>query len=271
MSEETIALITMYALRGIGALVGLWAAITLSRWAGRAVTKQLSRSGRLDETISRFAGKAVRAVLLVLALLAVLSLVGIPTASFVAVIGAAGLAIGLAMEGTLSNFAAGLMLLVFRPFNVGDVINAAGVTGKVDEIGIFTTTVDTPDNRRLVVPNGAVFGSTIENATYHDRRRVDVSLGVAYSADLDATRAVLEAVATANPKVLTEPAPVVVLTGLGDSSVNWVIRAWVLTPDYWAVLEELLRAVKYALDDAGIGIPYPTMDVNLVGAAKAAA
>jgi small conductance mechanosensitive channel len=156
------------------------------------------------------------------------------------------------------------MLLVFRPFRVGDVIIVAGHTGKVDEIGLFVTTLDTPDNRRLLLPNSAIFGATIENVTHHATRRADISIGVAYGADLDETRRVLSECVREVSGVLEEPAPVVVLSGLADSSVNWSVRLWCQTTDYFAVLEGGTRAVKRALDQAGIGIPYPTMDVNFV-------
>jgi small conductance mechanosensitive channel len=194
---------------------------------------------------------------------------------FAAVIGASALAVGLAFQGSLSNFAAGVMLLVFRPFKVGDVVNVAGQTGKIDEIGLFTTTMDTADNRRLILPNGSVFGAVIENISYHDTRRLDVAVGSEYPADLDRTREVLLRAARSLPTVLADPEPAAVLLELGDSSINWSVRVWVNAADYWPTRDALTRAVKLALDEAGIGIPFPQMDVHLdapvAGAAAAGA
>jgi small conductance mechanosensitive channel len=160
------------------------------------------------------------------------------------------------------------MLLIFRPFRVGDVVSVAGITGKVVEIDLFTTQFDTPDNRRLVVPNGAIFGSTIENVTFHPTRRVDVDVGTDYGADLRATRTVLEEVATATEGVLEEPAPQVYLKSLGASSIDWAVRVWTETSEYWAVRERITQRVKEALDAAEIGIPFPQMDIHVDGVAN---
>ncbi len=200
------------------------------------------------------------------ALLGALSLLGISVASFAAVVAAAGFAIGLAFQGTLSNFAAGVLLLVFRPFTVGDVINAAGVTAKVNQIDLFTTTLDTFDYRRIIVPNSQIAGDTIENVTHHDVRRCDVEVGVSYTAPLDETRAALTAAAEALGDQIVQGegrGTQVVLTGLGDSAVTWVVRAWVRSDDFWRAKEQLIGDVKRRLDDAGIGIPFPQMDVHL--------
>jgi small conductance mechanosensitive channel len=200
-----------------------------------------------------------------MALLAALGMFGIRTTSFAAVIGAASLAIGLAFQGTLSNIASGVMLLIFRPFTVDDVINAAGITGKVIEIGLFTTAFDTLDNRRIFVPNALIFGGTIENVTFHEKRRVDVSVGTDYGADLDEVRAVLDAAVATVQGILDDPEPQVYLVELGGSSIDWSVRVWCVTDDYWEVRERTTRAVKIALDTASIGIPFPQMDVHLDG------
>jgi len=177
-----------------------------------------------------------------------LSTFGIQTTSFAAIIGAAGLAIGLAFQGTLSNFASGAMLLLFRPFKVGDVVNVAGHTGTVFEIDLFSTTLDTPDNRRIILPNSKVYGTTIENKSYHATRRVDVSVVVDYSADIDRVREVLSEVASDVVNVLEEPAPQVVLMKLNASSADWTVRLWVKTEDYGTVRQEALRSVRLKLD-----------------------
>ncbi|MBL4698260.1 MAG: mechanosensitive ion channel family protein, partial [Phycisphaerales bacterium] len=196
---------------------------------------------------------------------AILGTLGIEVTSFAAILAAVGFAIGMAMSGMLGNIAAGVMLLFFRPFKVGDVANAGGTTGKVIEIGLFTTTFDTPDNRRIIVPNGAIFGGTIENVSFHDTRRVDVEVGTDYGADIDKTREILMATAKACENVLPDPGPGIVLAGLGGSSIDWSIRVWVNAADYWGVKDQLTRDVKYALDNADIGIPYPQMDVHIDG------
>jgi small conductance mechanosensitive channel len=245
----------------IGLIIGLW---LLAGWVRRLVISSLNRT-RFDVTLTKFFGNMTRYAILVMGFLAILSYFGIQTTSFAAVIGAAGLAIGLAFQGTLSNFAAGMMLLAFRPFKVGDVVSVAGVTGKVDEIELFVTKFDTPDNRRIIVPNSSIFGSTIENVTFHSRRRCDVEVGTDYGADLAEVRRVLEAAAAGVEGRLEDPPPQVVLVNLGDSSINWQVRVWCNTPDFFAVKERTTHDVKNALDAAEIGIPFPQMDVHVDG------
>lgn len=253
------------ALNLLGALLLLVVTIVAAGWAQRAVSRNLDRE-TLDATLTRFAAKAARYTVLILGGLAILSVFGISVASFAAILAAGAFAVGLALQGTLGHFAAGTMLLIFRPFKVGDFISVAGISGTVVEIELFTTLLDTPDNRRIVVPNGEIFGSTIENLTFHPTRRVDVSVGTDYSADLQETRAILEGVAGSSASVLQDPAPQVYLDELAGSSINWVVRVWAATPDYWAVRERVTHEVKDALDRAEIGIPFPQMDVHLDGA-----
>lgn len=256
-------LIVDYATRVGGVIVLLFIANWFSKWVGRTVEKRLG-GRKFDPTLTRFFSSFARQAIMLLAVLACLGVFGVETTSFAAVIAAMGLAVGLAFQGSLSNFAAGVMLLVFRPFKVGDVVKAAGVTGKIIEIELFTTRMDTPDNRRLILPNSAVFGGTIENVTFHETRRVDLTVGCDYNADLRQSRALLQKVVAELEGALQDPAPAVVLVNLGDSSVDWAVRVWCKTGDYFAVLERLTEAVKDALDGAKIGIPYPTMDVNIV-------
>ena len=251
-----------YGMHIAGALLLLFIAWIISGGISR-IARAGMRRAKIDETLTRFVEKTVGWVVLLLAILMCLSLFGFETTSFAAVIGAAGLAIGLAFQGTLSNFAAGVMLLVFRPFSVGDVVNAGGTMGKVDAIGIFTTTIDTFDNRRFIVPNSEVFGSTIENVTFHPKRRADVNVGVAYDADIDRTRQVLEDAVAGIEGKLDDPEPLIMLTGLGASSVDWLVCVWANRDDYLAVKQGTIRAVKMALDAADIGIPFPQMDVHL--------
>ncbi len=262
VSDRALRLIETYAVPAVAALVMLIVAFIVAGWAGALVRRGCERS-KVDIMLARFLGKITRWVVLILALLSILSYFGVQTTGFAAVIGGGALAVGLAFQGTLSNFAAGVMLLVFRPFKVEDVVTIAGETGKVFEIDLISTTLDTPDNRRIIVPNGSIFGSTIQNITHHDTRRVDVAVGVEYPADMDRTRQVLTEAVQGIEGVLCEPEPVIYLAELADSSVNWAVRVWSATDDYWAVRERLTRAVKLALDQADIGIPFPQMDVHL--------
>lgn len=244
------------------AIVLIVVVVFVAGWLGR-VTSGIAKRARIEVTLARFFGHVVRYGVLVLGGLAILDTFGVKTTSFAAVVAAVGFSIGMAMSGTLSNVASGVMLLVFRPFKVGDSIAAGGVTGKVEELGLFFTTFDTPDNRRIVVPNSSIFGGTIENITFHSKRRVEVNVGTAYSADVDHAREVLMRAATNVHGRIAEEAPIVYLSELGQSSVNWAVRVWALTPDFWAVRERLTRDIKVALDGAGIGIPFPQMDVHL--------
>ena len=260
--EEVILALTRFGLKLIGVLVVIFGAWFVARWAKKAVGKSLGKT-KLDLTLIKFFSNMAGWTILVLAVLAALGLFGIQTTSFAALIAAAGLAIGLAFQGTLSNFAAGVMLLTFRPFKVGDSVKIAGEVGKIDEIDLFMTRLDTFDNRRIVIPNSKIFGDKIETMTFHPIRRADVLVGTAYGADLDQTRAVLLAAATATEGGLAEPEPQIVLAGFGASSVDWEVRLWCPTPDFLAVKQALMRSTKQHLDAAGIEIPFPQVDVHL--------
>jgi small conductance mechanosensitive channel len=263
-AQKSGELFTRYGIPAITVLVVLVVSYFVAAFLARVCSVPIR--ARVDETLGRFVGKLVFYLIMVSAVLGVLQYFGIGVTSFAAVIAAAGFAIGLAFQGTLSNFSAGVMLLVFRPFKVGDVINAAGITAKVDEIDLFTTTFDTPDNRRIIVPNSAIAGGTIENISHHQDRRVDVAVGADYSADLQRTRDALTAAAEAKREFLVEGEGrgyQIALVDLGDSAVNWVVRFWTKAADYWTVKEQLTAAVKEQLDAARIGIPYPQMDVHV--------
>lgn len=255
---------TRFGLRAIGALVLLLVAWIVAGMLGRLVSGSLIRA-KLDAIVAAYIGKLVHWLIVLLAVLGSLAIFGVDTTAFAAVIGAAGLAIGLAFQGTLGNFAAGIMLLAFRPYKAGDVIEVAGELGKAITIDLFSTSVDTFDNRRLTIPNGAIFGTTIENYTYHPHRRAEVKVGVSYDADIDQTREVLERALQGVPDRLDDPAPSVSLMELGASSVDWTLWIWATHDNWWAVRQATVRAVKLALDEAGLGIPYPQMDVHLDG------
>ena len=216
LNERSWQLINNYGVPVIAVLIIVFVAFVVAGWVSRIVRTSCDRA-RIEETLSKFFGKLARWAVLLVAALVCLSKFGIETASFAVVLGAAGLAVGLAFQGTLSSFAAGVMLLIFRPFKVGDVVEVAGQKGKVYEIDLFTTSLDTPDNRRLILPNSVVFGATIENVTHHEIRRADVAVGVDYSADVDQTRAVLEKAAAGTPGRVEDRDPQIVLSDLGDS------------------------------------------------------
>jgi small conductance mechanosensitive channel len=267
LNPATLSLVTQYGVRVVGAILFLFGAWIFAGWIRSLVRKSLERA-RFDVTLTKFFSNIARYAVLVLALLSCLGVFGVNVTSFAAVLAAAGFAIGLAFQNSLSNFSAGVMLLTFRPFKVGDVVNVAGHTGIIDEIELFTTYMDTFDNRRIIIPNSQVFDSTIENISYHDTRRVDVSVGTDYGADLDQTREVLEGVANAVEAKLPEKDIQVALLELGDSAISWQVRVWVKASDWWPTKEMLTRNVKVALDEAGIGIPFPQMDVHLDGVLK---
>ena len=260
--ETLKTLILEHAFSVIGVLVFLFVANLVSHWAARLTRRAMDRRG-VDKALVKFLPKLVRILILIMSVIGALGVFGVETTSFAAVLASAGLAIGLAFQGSLSNFAAGVMLLIFRPFKVGDVVKVAGEIGTVDAIDVFTTTMDTADNRRIIIPNGAVFGSVIENRTFHDKRRVDVPVGIDYGADLDKAREVLEEAARAVPGRLEDEPIQVILLSLGGSSVDWQVRVWAKTSEYWGVLDAGTRQVKQALDAAGIGIPFPQLDVHL--------
>ncbi len=247
-------------------IVAYFAARLASRWVATAMCS------RLDQTLGKFAGKFTFYTIFMVTGLAILQTVGISVTSFAAVLAAAGFAIGLAFQGTLSNVASGVLLLVFRPFKVGDLVSAAGITGRVNEIDLFTTTLDTADNRRLIVPNSSIAGTPIENFTFHPHRRVDVNIGVTYSASLEETRTILTACAESMSDVIVageDRGYQVVLSNLGDSSVNWTVRLWTTTDNFFAVREALTAEIKQRLDAGGIDIPFPQMQMHLSEAASA--
>lgn len=246
----------------LGVVILMVVAWILAGWA-RATTRRALLKTKFDPTLGKFFSNMLRWAILVLAVVTSMQFFGITATSFAAVIGAVTLAIGLGFQNSLSNLAAGVMLLVFRPFRVGDFVNIAGQLGTVNEIDLLITEIDTPDGRRISLPNGQVFGNIIENITHHPRRRVDITVGVSYNADIDQTRAALEgALAMITPR-LSDPAPEVALTALGASSVDWAIRVWTRREDFGDTRQSALRAAKIALDRAGINIPYPQLDVHL--------
>lgn len=264
LNEEMLNMGIGYAMNALGALIILLVAWIAGGWVRGMVHRALERA-HFDVTLTIFFSNLARYAVLILAVISCLELFGVAMTSFAAVIAAAGFAIGLAFQSSLSNFSSGVMLLVFRPFNVGDVVSAAGYVGIIKEVELFTTRMDTFDNRRIIIPNSQIFGSTIENISHHDTRRCDVNVGVEYPASIDRTREVLEGVANSVHGKMPEKDSQVMLMELGDSSVDWQVRVWTKASDLWPTRERLIRNIKVALDEAGIGIPFPQMDVHLDG------
>jgi small conductance mechanosensitive channel len=227
------------------------------------IVRRLMRRANVDETLTGFVANITRFALMLFVVLAALNELGVQTTSFIAVIGAAGLAVGLALQGSLGNFASGVMLVLFKPFKKGDYVEAGGTSGSVEEISIFHTVLRTPDNKRVIVPNGGITGGNITNYSAHETRRVDLVFGIGYSDDIDQARAVITEILSADDRVLKDPAPTVALLELADSSVNFAVRPWVKTSDYWAVLFDVNEKVKKTFDARGIGIPFPQRDVHL--------
>ncbi|HCS26718.1 MAG TPA: mechanosensitive ion channel protein [Spongiibacteraceae bacterium] len=245
-------------LTAIGILiVGYWLAKIVSGLLVRTLNGR-----RIDPTVSTFIGKLVFGAILAVALIPALGHAGIQTTSILAALGAAGLAIGLALQGSLSNFAAGIMLIAFRPCRVGDYIEAGGTAGVVESISLFSTMLVTPDNKRIMIPNSRVMSNPITNYNSFPTRRIDLLIGIGYDADIPKAKEVIHQVLSEESRILPEPAPLVAVRQLGDSSVNLVVRPWVNTPDYWGTHDALLETIKTRLSAAGMDIPFPQMDVH---------
>ncbi|WP_047045468.1 small-conductance mechanosensitive channel MscS [Vibrio mexicanus] len=255
-------LLVQYGVNIFSALLILFIGNIVVKAVANSVAKVLNKK-KMDKAVIEFIHGLVRYTLFVIVLIAALGRLGVQTASVVAVIGAAGLAIGLALQGSLSNFAAGVLIVGFRPFKSGDYVEIGGVAGSVDSIQIFQTILTTPDNKMVVVPNGSVIGSPITNYSRHETRRIDHVIGVSYGADLKKTKEVIAKVLEADERILKEPGTTIGVVALADSSVNFVVRPWVKTADYWDVYFDSLQAIKEALDAEGIEIPFPQMDVHL--------
>ena len=239
-------------------IVGLW---VVKRIVG--LVKKLFDKKDYDESLEQFLLSLIRIILKVLLVLTVIQMVGIETTSFVAVLAAAGFAIGMALQGSLGNFAGGVLILIFKPFKVGDVIDAQGFVGKVDTISIFNTILKTPDNRVVYVPNGALSSGPITNVTQEDTRRVDFTFGIGYDDDIAKSKGVLQRIIESNDKIMKDPEPFIVVGELADSSVNFTVRVWSATDDYWDVYFYMQEQVKLEFDKENISIPYPQTDVHV--------
>ena len=266
--------ITSYIPHNIVEIVGAYAfslvmailIFVIGKWAVNKIVDILGTVLRkvkgMDETLIKFLENIVYYALMIVVLLTALGKLGVETTSFLAILGAAGLAIGLALKDSLGNFASGVMIIMFKPFKVGDVVTAAGVTGSVSEVGIFNSVFTTPDNQKIIIPNGAITSGSITNINANDTRRVDLVVGIGYEDDIKKTKDVLNDIISSHEKVLLDKGITVAVSELADSSVNFVVRAWVKTPDYWDVKFALTETIKLRFDAEGISIPFPQQDVH---------
>lgn len=279
-AQDTIDLVinylSIYGLKVLAALV----IFLVGKWFARKgadIVKKMMIKAKMDATLVHFLGSIIYILSVAFVTIAALSQIGIETTSLAAIIAAAGLAIGLAMQDSLSNLAAGVMLIFFKPFKAGDYIEAAGTAGTVKSVSIFTTTMTTPDNTNIIVPNGNVISGNIQNFSAQKTRRIDLVIGVGYDDDLKKVRKTLEEVLSKEPRILKDPAPVIAVSELADSSVNFVVRPWVKTTEYWPTRFDLIEAIKTTFDKKDISIPYPQRDVHVhanddvIDAAKKAA
>ncbi|MBT4718574.1 MAG: mechanosensitive ion channel [Rhodospirillaceae bacterium] len=264
--QQLIGLVSTYGIDVLGAIIVLLVGLWLSGWMQRAVRKVMERSSRVDATLVGFFSSVARYVVLIVTGMAVLDRFGVETTSLVAVLGAAGLAIGLALQGTLSNVAAGVMLLIFRPFKVGDFVEAAGQAATVQELNLFFTVMATLDNVRITIPNGQIWGATLKNFSANPIRRVDFVFGISYDADIDKAMDTIRDLVSSDARVHKDPEPFLAVSNLGDSSVDITVRVWAQTEDYWAVNFDTIKAVKQRFDAEGIGIPFPSRTIYSVRA-----
>jgi small conductance mechanosensitive channel len=243
------------------------AIFVIGRWVAKALRSAVRRmltKADVEPIIIGFVGSMTYIALLAFVVIAALGQLGIQTTSFIAILGAAGLAVGLALQGSLANFAAGFLMIIFRPFKVGDFIEGAGVAGVVEAIHIFTTTLKTGDNKLIIIPNAKLSGDNITNYSAQETRRVDMTVGVAYDADLSVVRDVLNDIISKEERVLKDPAPLVAVAELADNSVNFVVRVWTKSGDYWGVKFAMTETIKNRFDSEGIGIPFPQRDIHIV-------
>jgi len=260
--DMLVMYVSEYALKIVAAIfifvIGKWVVKKLT-----ATTKSLMLKANIDRTLVEFSESLIYFVLLLVVVLAALNTLGINTTSFIAVFGAAGLAVGLALQGSLANIGAAVLIIVFRPFKVGDFVEAGGATGVVEDINLFSTVIAPLDNRTIIVPNGTIIAGNITNYSNKEQRRVDHTFGIGYDDDLKLAKETLLKIMQEDSRVLSDPAPFVAVGELGDSSVNFVFRAWVNTEDYWDVYFDTIEKVKLRFDEVGLSFPYPQMDVHL--------
>ncbi|MBL6919830.1 MAG: mechanosensitive ion channel [Puniceicoccaceae bacterium] len=260
--EKMMEALTLYGIKIIAAVVIIVVGLWISKIIKNCFVKTLQKK-EVDPTLVGFFASMLYGGLVIFVVISAISKLGVQTTSFVAVIGAAGLAVGLALQGSLSNFAAGILLILFKPFKVGNFVKAGGEAGVIVEVGIFTTEMKTPDNVQIIIPNATIMGSAITNVSAHPTRRIDMTLGVGYDDDLNKAKQIMEDLLAADERVLKDPVVTIAVANLGESSVEFVIRPWVNSADYWAVKFDFTKAVKEKFDAEGISIPYPQSDVHV--------
>ncbi|MDG1727317.1 MAG: mechanosensitive ion channel [Emcibacteraceae bacterium] len=259
---------TQYGLNIVFAVLILIIGMMAAGWVKRMVIKMCKKSAKIDDTLGAFFSSLARYVVIIFTILAVLDRFGVETASLIAILGAASLAIGLALQGTLSNVAAGVMLLIFRPFKIGQFVDAAGHAGSVKHIGLFVTEMATGDNVQIIIPNNQIWGSSIKNFSSNENRRVDLVIGIGYDDDIDKAIAEIGSVCDADDRVLKDPATSIFVGELGASSVDIVVRAWTASGNYWPLKAALTKEIKHRFDDKKISFPYPQQDVHIVSNVK---
>ncbi|MBT3358462.1 MAG: mechanosensitive ion channel [Rhodospirillales bacterium] len=261
--DQVIAVAASYGMDVLGAIAILIVGWMAAGWAERATAKAVGRIKSVDDMLTGFFASMVKYAVLAFTIVAVLNRFGFETTSLVAILGAAGLAIGLALQGTLSNIAAGVMLLMFRPYKVGDFIEGAGLSGTIKTAGLFTTEMATPDNVHIVVPNSQLWGAAISNYSHNSERRVDLLIGISYGDDIDKAIQIIKGIAGADERVHVHPDPFVEVGNLGDNAVELVVRVWVDNADYWGVKSAMTKAIKQTFDKEGVSFPFPQRDVHL--------
>ena len=268
-SMNNIDIATLFSTYVVPWAINIFFALVIfivGRWLTHILVKLLRKAlGRadMDEILINFVASIANAVLMLFVIIAALNQLGVNTTSLIALLGAAGLAIGLALQNSLQNFASGVMLIIFRPFKTGDFVEAGGTSGVVEHISIFTTIMRTGDNREVIVPNGAIYNGTITNYSARDTRRIDMVFGIGYGDDIRKAKQILQRLLDADERILKDPAPLIAVGELADSSVNFNVRPWVKSGDYWGVKFDFTEQVKLTFDAEGISIPYPQMDVHM--------
>ena len=263
IQETIMPLIVEYGLDLIGAILILFVGWIIANWIQKRIRKAGQKSEKLDETLTTIFAKTAKVVVMVVVIIAVLQQFGVQTASLLAVVGAAGLAIGLAWQGTLSDIAAGIMILIMRPFKIGDAVEVAGTSGVVDEIGLVLTKMHTFDNIAMYMPNSDIWGTKILNYAKNDNRRVDMVFGFGYDDDMDKAMQIAREILEADERVLNDPEPQIAVSELGDSSVNIIVRPWTAKENYWNLKFDITKRIKERYDEEGLSIPYPQRDVHL--------
>lgn len=262
LSTKGIELAMLYIPKVLLAIITLLVGL----WVIKIITKVIKRTldkSQVEITLSRFLGSFVSGILKIMLVITVISMLGVQMTSFIAILGAAGLAVGLALQGSLANFAGGVLVLLFRPYQVGDVIEAQGFIGSVHSIQIFNTVMKTFDNKTIIIPNGDISNGSIVNYSTEPKRRVDMTFGIGYEDDIDKAKGIIEGLIDQDKRILKDPDPMVRVSELGDSSVNFVVRVWCEAPNYWDIFFDMQEKVKKAFDADGISIPYPQQDVHL--------